>query len=345
MDPALMSVSPAITVLMPVYNGEIYLAQAIQSILDQTFGNFELLIIDDGSTDHTPGTIKQFSDPRIRVVNHDKNLGLIETLNRGIEMANGRYIARMDCDDLSVSDRLAKQWNFMESHPSVGVCGSWVKAFRESEEQLWRYPESNADIRCRLLFSSMLAHPSVMMRKTLLEKHHLQYSSEHIYAEDYELWSRCMDVFALANLPVPLLHYRLHVSNTGEMHSSRQKQTVMKIQSVILKRIGIDANESQLDLHYHIGRGGLTIGLDTLDRVDKWLTHLAVANRAAGYFPEPEFERTLGLYWLDVCRSMQSLGPVVGNRFSKSEHIKGLSSPLFDRVKLEIRLRVHRHAR
>lgn len=339
-----MSVSPAITVLMPVYNGAQYLSEAIQSILEQTFTDFELLIINDGSTDSTEEIIREFHDVRIRLVCNEKNLGLIRTLNRGIGMGQGRYIARMDCDDLSVPDRLARQLAFMEKHPEVGVCGSWVKAFRESEEQLWEYPVSNAEIRCQLLFSNIFAHSSVMLRKSVLNSHDLEYVSDDLYAEDYGLWSRCMDVCSLANLSEPLLRYRLHESNTGVLHAGGQKRTVMKIQHTILKRMGVDAGEPKLDLHYHIGRGGLTIGLDTLDQVDKWLTHLAKANRGSSYFPEPEFERTLGLNWLNVCGSMQSLGPVVASRFSKSEHIAGLSSPLLDRIKLEINTRRHAHA-
>lgn len=344
MDAALMSVSPAITVLMPVYNGAQYLIEAIQSILKQTFTDFEFLIINDGSTDSTKEVLQQFHDSRIRAVCNEKNIGLIKTLNRGIGMAQGRYITRMDHDDLSVPDRLARQLAFMEKHPEVGVCGSWVKTFRESEEQLWKYPVSNAKIRCQLLFSNIFAHSSVMLRKSVLNSHDLEYVSDDLYAEDYGLWSRYMDVCSLANLPEPLLRYRLHENNTGVLHADGQKQTVMKIQHTILKRMGINAGESQLDLHYHIGRESLTIGLDTLDQVDKWLTHLAKANRASGYFPEPEFERTLGRYWLNVCRSMQSLGPVVASRFSKSEHIAGLSSPLLDRIKLEINTRRHAHA-
>jgi glycosyltransferase involved in cell wall biosynthesis len=339
--------SPEITVLMPVYNGERYLAQAIQSILDQTFGNFEFLIIDDGSTDRTPEIIKQFSDPRIRAVNNEKNIGLIGTLNKGIGLAHGGYIARMDCDDWSVPDRLAKQRTFMEKHPDVGVCGSWVKTIRESEEQLWEYPTTNADIRCRMIFSSMLAHPSVMIRRAMLAENYLEYAASYIYAEDYELWSRCMDCCNLANLPEPLLNYRLHESNTEALHADEQKQTVMRIQHNMLELLGVEASSDELDLHYYIhyylGHGGLPVNLDVLDRVDAWLSRLAEANQVSRYFPEPEFRSTLGLYWLNVCRSMLSLGPIVARRFSKSKHAKGLSFPLRERIKLELSTRRYHH--
>jgi glycosyltransferase involved in cell wall biosynthesis len=331
--------TPAITVLMPVYNGEKYLAQAIQSILGQTFEDLELLIIDDGSTDRTSEIIKQFGDPRIRAINNEKNIGLIGTLNKGIGLASGRYIARMDCDDWTAPDRLSKQWSFMEIHPEVGICGTWVKTIRESEGGLWVYPTSNADIRCRMLFSCTLAHPSVMIRRAMLAENHLEYAASYIYAEDYELWSRCMDHCSLANLPEPLLNYRLHESSTVALHAVEQRQTVKRIQHNILKRMNIEVSGDELDLHYQIGRGGLVADLDALDRVDAWLSRLAKANQISRYFPEPEFRRTLALFWLIVCRSMLSLGPIVARRFSKSKHINGLSFPRLARIKLELKSR------
>jgi glycosyltransferase involved in cell wall biosynthesis len=335
--------SPEITVLLPVYNGERYLAQAIQSILGQTFENFELLIIDDGSTDRTPEIIKQFNDPRIRLINNDKNIGLIGTLNKGIGLANGRYIARMDCDDWCVSDRLAKQLAFMEEQPDVGLCGSWIKAIRESCEELLRYPTTDVDIRCRMLFASTLAHPSVMIRRAMLTENHLEYAASYIYAEDYELWSRCMNYCNLANLPEPLLNYRTHQSNTGALHADEQKKTVMRIQLNMLKLLGVEASTDELDLHYHIGRGGLIVNLDVLDRVDAWLSRLVVGNQISSYFPEPEFRNILALHWLNICRSMISLGPIVARRFSRSEHTKGLPSPFRERIKLEIGGRRYQH--
>jgi len=331
-------------VLLPVYNGERYLAQAIQSILEQTFENFDLLIIDDGSTDRTLGIIKEFNDPRIRVFNNEKNIGLIGTLNKGIALASTRYIARMDCDDWSASDRLAKQLNFMEEHPDVGLCGSWIKAIRESGEEFLIYPTTNADIRCHMLFASALAHPAVMIRRAMLTKNHLEYSASYIYAEDYELWSRCMDYCSLANLPEPLLNYRTHQSNTGVLHADEQKQTVIRIQLNMLRLLGVEASSDELDLHYHIGRGGLIVNLDVLDRVDAWLSRLAVGNQISLYFPEPEFRSTLALHWLNICRSMISLGPIVARRFSRSEHTKGLPSPFRERIKLEIGARRYCHA-
>ena len=121
--------SATVTVLMPVYNGEMYLREAIDSILHQTFTDFEFLIINDGSTDNSETIILSYDDSRIRYEKNDSNLKLIATLNKGIELAKGKYIVRMDADDISIPDRIEKQVAFLEKNPDVGICGSWFTAF------------------------------------------------------------------------------------------------------------------------------------------------------------------------------------------------------------------------
>ena len=121
--------NPKVTVLMPVYNGEKYLKEAITSILLQTFDDFEFLIINDGSSDASVDIIQSFRDPRIRLVHNDTNIGLIATLNKGLKLAHGKYVARMDQDDISLPRRLEKQTYFMDNNPDVGVCGTWIKLF------------------------------------------------------------------------------------------------------------------------------------------------------------------------------------------------------------------------
>ena len=126
------------TVLMPVYNAEKYVAEAIDSILNQTFNDFEFLIINDGSTDNSLDIIKSYDDPRITIINNETNLGLSHTLNKGIELARGEYIIRMDADDISLSIRLEKQIEFMDSNQHIGICGSWIQTFDKSGNQsIW----------------------------------------------------------------------------------------------------------------------------------------------------------------------------------------------------------------
>ena len=165
--------SPRVTVLMSVYNGQGFLRQAIQSILNQTFTDFEFLIIEDGSTDATVEIVRSFPDQRIKLCLNGSNIGLISSLNQGLSLATGEYIARMDADDISLSTRLERQVAFMDAHPSVGVCGSWLETFGIPPKSRWCPPADDAQIRCEHLFHSVIYHPTVILRKDFFAKHNL----------------------------------------------------------------------------------------------------------------------------------------------------------------------------
>src|SRR6266540_3032517 len=175
---------PQVTIIMPMYNGEVYLREAIDSILDQTLTDFEFLILNDGSSDRSPDVVRSYADPRIRLVENEAQMGLVYTLDRGLDLARGTFIARMDCDDCSLPDLLARQVAFLNDHPEVGVCGAWMEAIGARAGYIWRYPTDPERIRCSLLFESALAHPSVMMRRDLLERFELRYSMAYQHAED-----------------------------------------------------------------------------------------------------------------------------------------------------------------
>lgn len=168
-----MNTMPLISVVMPVYNAELYLDEAIQSITNQTYKKFEFIIINDGSTDKSLEIIKKYKDEYSRIVLISReNKGLVFSLNEGISKAKGKYIARMDADDISLSTRLEEQVAFMEENQEIGVCGSWVEVFGDNRKNtIWKMPKSNEELKTRLLFSVPVAHPSVMMRKEILDKY------------------------------------------------------------------------------------------------------------------------------------------------------------------------------
>ena len=212
MDKAMISEDPKVTVLMPVYNGEKYLKKAIDSILCQTFKEFEFLIINDGSTDKSVEMIKTYSDPRIRLVENEENLGLIATLNKGIDLARGKYIARMDQDDISLPERLVKQIAFMDTHPEVGVCGTWAKIIDDQGRviSLRRTPKGKAAHRLCWRPTPFI-HPSCMLRSALIKEY--RYRSGFPHAEDYDLWLRLCLKTHFANIGEYLLLYRVHDTN------------------------------------------------------------------------------------------------------------------------------------
>lgn len=173
-----------ITVLMSVYNGVTYLRNAIDSVLTQTISNFEFLIIDDGSSDNSLEIIEGYDDSRIRVIKNRDNIGLTQSLNKGLKLARGEYIARIDSDDVCLPSRLERQLEFMVQNPQVGVCGSWIIVMKDSGEYVRKFPVSHDAIQCFMLFKTPLAHPSVMIRKQVLIKNQLKYDPYFLHAED-----------------------------------------------------------------------------------------------------------------------------------------------------------------
>ena len=193
-----------ITVLMPVYNGESYLREAIESILNQTFPDYEFLVVNDGSTDSSPEIVKEYAveDARIRLIDNRLEKGIVGALNTGLNEAKGDYVARMDADDISLPHRLAEQVRFMDDHPEVGVCGTWMSTIEDGGSRLWfSFPADHERIKIGLLFYTPLAHPTVMIRRAYFEKYGLRYEECFEHAEDYELWTRCVDLFLCAIFP------------------------------------------------------------------------------------------------------------------------------------------------
>ena len=220
-----------VSVLLPVYNCPRYVGAAIESILAQSFGDFEFLVIDDGSTDETPYVLDQYSDARIRRIRHE-NKGLAGTLNVGIGLARGKYIARQDQDDLSLPDRLAKQVAYMESCPECGLLGTWAQIMEGNQvaERYHRHPPDARQLRYHLLFNNPFVHSSVMLRKSVLEAEG-GYSTDpkRQPPEDYELWSRLSRHSEVANLPEVLLFYREVPGSMSRVGPSPFRDNLIKI--------------------------------------------------------------------------------------------------------------------
>lgn len=211
--------NPKVSVLMPVYNGATYLREAIDSILAQTFVDFEFLIINDGSTDLSETIIASYDDSRIKYLKNDHNRGLVNTLNLGIEAAQGEYIARMDADDISLPARFATQVAFLDQQPNVGACGTGYRYFGEvNEEKL--LPSDPQEAFVLLSSTSCLGHPTSMIRKSVLDHHSIRYESDYEYAEDYAFWIRISQVASLCSLPESLLLYRWHPHNKSKTDTS-----------------------------------------------------------------------------------------------------------------------------
>jgi len=297
-------VTPNVTVIMSVYNGEKYLRESINSMLIQTFTDFEFLIVNDGSTDNSVNIIQSYNDPRICLVHNDGNLGLAVSLNRGIELAQGELIARMDADDISRPERLACQVSFMDANPQVGVCGSWVRFFSNEQNSVWKLPESSEEIRCWQFHTVGVAHPSVMIRRQLFIEYRLLYDPKFRYSQDYELWGRAIRYMDFANIQKVLLDYRISPEQICATHGEEQLAAMAPLRLQRVRELGIEPTPDQQQLHEMIMNGVITAESEHLDRAEQWLILLESANRAAGTYPTDSFSRRLLDIWFSICISL-----------------------------------------
>jgi glycosyltransferase involved in cell wall biosynthesis len=226
------STTPCITVLMPVYNADRYLREAMDSILNQTFGDFEFLIIDDGSTDSSAAIVQSYSDPRIRFVRNEKNLGITATLNKGIHLASCELIARMDADDISYPDRLAKQYHFFEKHPNCVLLSNAVRYISADGKKTRNVYFNNDFIYYDLIFTCKINHSVVMYKKSVL----LNEGGYLLpYAEDFNLWWRISRRYEFFHDNEILLDYRYtdsslwKVSKKNEYDFAEYEQIVSNI--------------------------------------------------------------------------------------------------------------------
>ena len=208
-----------VTVLMPVYNAGRFLGPAIESILQQTFRDFELLIVNDASTDGCEEILRSFSDHRIRLLENKHNLGLANSLNRGLQVAAGELVARQDADDLSHPERLESQVEFLKAHPDIALVGTQaiiIDEFGRYKRVLLDRPHEHLAIKWDLLFDNSFVHTSVMFRKTIVSDNLGGYDPSYAACEDYELWSRIAETCYVANLSRHLVSHRMHSSSKRE---------------------------------------------------------------------------------------------------------------------------------
>lgn len=225
---AAKSIAPTISVAMPVYNGGRYLAEAIDSILAQTFYDFELIIIDDGSTDDSLQVLREYEqrDPRIRLIAQE-NKNLATTLNDIVDLAHGEWIARMDQDDIALPQRFERQLQWLKETDS-DIAGTWAKLFGTADKRILKHAQTDSAIKMELLFGSPFAHPTVMMKTKLVKQ--LRYDKAWEKCEDYDLWERAARAgWQMTNVPEVLLLYRQHEAQISTSASTFQQLLTQKI--------------------------------------------------------------------------------------------------------------------
>lgn len=236
-----MSQSPRVTVLLCAYNAAAFLQPAVESILAQTWRDFEFLIIDDASTDDTPQILAAFDDPRIRVLRNEQNLGLTPSLNRGLREARGEWIARQDADDLSASDRLEKQLAFLEANPGAALVGSQMRALNAAgrRQGIRDVPLTSESIQWSLLLANPIVHTAVTFRRDVFRDELGGYDERFTSCQDYEFWARASAKHRLCNLPDRLVSYRMHGASISATRIETSQRLVREVVERLLRERGL----------------------------------------------------------------------------------------------------------
>lgn len=251
-----------ISVIMPVYNGEKYLRDAIESVLSQTYVDFEFIIIDDASKDGSVAIVREYNDDRIKFFKNDTNMGVAATLNKGIDLASGKYIARMDCDDISMPNRFEKQIKYMESHVDTVICGSSVNILSDGNEIFRSYSEFDSQIRADMVFNSAFVHPAVMIKAEVFKKYGIKYDVEYERAEDYEMWARIIKVGECHNIALPLLKYRHHTKQVTQTQKELMFTATNRVREKMIFDMNVCMNEMEKNVFFDICNGERNLSYD-----------------------------------------------------------------------------------
>ena len=301
--------TPKISVVMSVYNGEKWLNEAVDSIINQTFKDFEFIIINDGSNDQTYTILNSYNDKRLRIINHESNRGLITRLNEGLDQSNGEYIARMDADDISLPERFKIQIDFLESNPDIGICGTSLNVFYSpSKKDNWIPPTDHDSIMCKMLFVSVIYHPTVMMRSSLVNEHSLKYDKNMKHVEDYDFWVRCGERFKLANINNVLVKRRMHDNRIGIIYKKPQLEGSNQIRINQLKKLDIIPSKSEVISHQRIAINQQNLEESQLVSCRDWINKLHKINNDKMVYPIEKFSKTLYDMWDDLCFSSTRFG-------------------------------------
>lgn len=289
--------SPQISVIMSVYNTPIeYLRHSIESILNQTYRDFEFLIVDDASDNiNVAEIIKTYQDHRIIFIQNKENKGLTENLNHMLYLARGKYIARMDADDIALPKRLEKQFTYMEGHPNIHVLGCFAKA--DSGMHKFGGNMSYQMRKVKMLFyNAGICHPSAMIRKCFLQEYNLSYDTTLKKAQDYDLWIRCLEWTNLMAYPEGLLYYREHegqISRTNQTGADSQKMYARMIRKRLLEEMNICFSNAEEEVFFKIGEKDYNYNIDEFDMIFRILLE---KNKTMKIYSQVSLKNELCLY-------------------------------------------------
>lgn len=316
--------NPKVSVVLPCYNAGKYIEQAVRSMMNQGYSNLEMIVVNDCSTDESPEILKKLAaeDSRIKLMHNATNLKIVACLNKAIEMASGKYIARMDADDISLPDRIEKQIAFLEAHENIAACGCNYIIIDEHGNKTGKVLfESKPELlKAELLFFSAFAHPAVTMRTAAAREAGL-YKAGMVPAEDYEFWLSIAEKFEMANLPENLLLYRWHGSNISVVQKNNLTEAMTKACMMHLDSFGF----AETFLHYHVkflnGTWYMATNADEINGFSKWKEALLKKNEKIKLYNPAALRKIFDKYYslalLSMLKSRQNNFSIKSLAFSK----------------------------
>ncbi|HII4433463.1 glycosyltransferase family 2 protein [Clostridium perfringens] len=317
--------NPLVSVVMSVYNGEKYLNESIESILNQTYKNFEFIIINDGSTDKSLKIIENYSikDKRIILIDNIVNKGLIYSLNKGIEKSKGKYIVRMDADDISLENRIKEQVKFMEENKEIALSGTAQTIFLDGAKILRKKMSvltKHDSIKSNSMFDCSFVHPSIIMRSSIIKKENFRYKEKYKYAEDFGLWSEIIPKYKVANINKQLIKYRLvknSITREANKNMKQREEVFKKIFKNYFNELGLIEYKLNEDIHYEISMiQNLSEFKYTLEEKSDYL------NQICNNFIIEDIKRNIALKYLKCCIYQGNFNDYKKSEFYKIEEVK-----------------------
>ncbi|MBK7553533.1 MAG: glycosyltransferase family 2 protein [Flavobacteriales bacterium] len=285
-----------VSVLMPVYNKAPFVKEAIDSVLNGSFQDFEIVCVDDKSTDESVAVVRSIADPRVRVIELAENLGPAGAANRCLDEARGDYLVRLDADDLAVPDRLSKQVAYMDAHPEVVASGGHLQLFG-ARDRLWKFPIDHEDCMANLLFGVPVSQGASIMRRSVVEQHHLRYDpSWPRVGEDWLFWLRVSRVGRFGNLDEAMTLYRRGEQNIS--HGRDKSKDFADLTRRVFAYFELPLSDEQLDLHLLAGKiFRHRPDADQVKALRAWLNELLRMNEERKLFPIASFSKRLEALW------------------------------------------------
>ncbi|WP_052259514.1 glycosyltransferase family 2 protein [Flavobacterium sp. KMS] len=312
--------TPKISVIMPVYNAEPFLKESIESILNQTYTDFELLILNDKSTDNSLEVIKQCQqkDSRIIIIDKKINVGPANLRNEGMQIAKGDFIALMDADDIALPNRFEKQVEVLKNNPEIGVCGTWFTFFGSKQNKVIRHGEDHDHIKISFLHSCGIGNPTVMLKKEALNN--LEFNNDYVPVEDYDLWSRLLPKTKFHNIQESLLNYRQHNNNISKTKIDNVNKSIKRVKANQMTEFGINPADPKIDFYINalsVKRGLVTDEVIEVINASKFLLS---QNEKLKNFDYPQLEEHINRTLIRTIRNASNYNISYYNHLRKNEN-------------------------